>query len=59
MKAMGETFYKDAHVLTASIEITVKGEVRDAGNPMTSIKLGHHVSGLVYIVAHRRGLIED
>ena len=56
---MGETFYKDAHVLTASIEIMVKGEVRDAGNPMTSIKLGHHVSGLVYIVAHRRGLIED
>ena len=56
MKAMGETFYKDTHVLTASIEITVKGE---AGNSMTPIKLGHRVSDLVYIVAHRRGLIED
>ena len=58
---MGETFYKDTHVLTASIEITVKGEVWvwDAGNLMTPIKLGHRVSDLVYIVAHRRGLIED
>ena len=26
-KAMDETFYKDTHVLTARIEITVKGEV--------------------------------
>ena len=58
---MGKTFYKGAHVYTLSIEITVKGEVRvwDAGNPMAPIKLGHRISDLVYIVAHRRGLTED
>ena len=46
------TFYKDTHEWTANIEIKrVKYEFE-------ILKLGQRVSGLVYIAAHRRGVVE-
>ena len=45
--------------LSTHVVFRVKYEFEYAGNPMTPIKLRRRVSDLVYIVAHRRGLIVD